>query len=168
MGCAHCRGEGLARPECEFGLRLALSLIEATPIPDRASVQPPDIPWLRCLYGDRKPLRHCTRRAHDRLESRAVAGQSYRSIIGAMHNRCDKLFIRRKLWWFSRSSALLERRIILSPRENDRLRSIALSHSQIGKSNSPEWAASAHVAHTRRPSRAHSHPSAHKNNRACP
>ena len=31
---------------------------------------------------------HCTRRAHDRLESRASAGKSYRSIMGAVQNAC--------------------------------------------------------------------------------
>jgi hypothetical protein len=32
-------------------------------------------------------ISHCTRSAHDRLESRASTGQSYRSIIGAAQKR---------------------------------------------------------------------------------
>jgi len=32
---------------------------------------------------------NCTRNAHDRLESRASAGQSYRSTMGATQRRCE-------------------------------------------------------------------------------
>jgi hypothetical protein len=49
---------------------------------------------------------HCTQRAHDRLESRASAGKSYRPIIGATQNRCDGGFIRLARRWLSRPVAV--------------------------------------------------------------
>ena len=38
-------------------------------------------------------MSHCTPGAHDRLETRASAHKSYRSIMGAAQNRCDRLSI---------------------------------------------------------------------------
>jgi hypothetical protein len=55
--------------------------------------------------------------------------------MGATHNRCDKSFIRLMFLTFSLSNRLLERPVILSPREHDRLRSIAGWHLQIGESD---------------------------------
>src|SRR5579862_2111616 len=44
--------------------------------------------------------------------------------MGAVHNRCDEWFIRSRISTLSRSNTLLDRLIILSPCEHDRLNSL--------------------------------------------
>lgn len=73
----------------------------------------------------------CTRYAHTASQAVDIKRESYRSIIGAAHNRCDKLFIRLKFATFGRSNKSLEQLVILSPCEHDRLRWVTAWYSQI-------------------------------------
>jgi hypothetical protein len=61
-----------------------------------------------------------------------MKNESLQSIIGAMHKRCDTLFIRLKFSTLGRSNKLLERLIILSSCEYDRVRWIMAWYTQIG------------------------------------
>ena len=63
----------------------------------------------------------CTRSAHAALQAFDIENESVRSIIGAQHNRCDKLFILLCLLTFSRSNRLLDRLIIYIPASNTSL-----------------------------------------------
>jgi hypothetical protein len=74
----------------------------------------------------------CTRSAHASFQPFGVRNESFRSIIGATHNRCDKLFIRLRFLTFSRSNGLLERPVILSPCKHDWLCCAAAWYSQVG------------------------------------
>src|SRR6266545_6069088 len=61
-------------------------------------------------------VRACTHFAHAASQLIDVERESLQSIIGATHNRCDKLFICSGYSALSRSNQPLERLIILSPR----------------------------------------------------
>jgi hypothetical protein len=100
-------------------------------------------------------VRACTRFAHTASQAIDVECESYRSIIGATHKRCDKFFIRLMLSTLSRSNRYLERLTILSRGRNCSPESTEMWRS-IG------WApiafaavATAHAARTSRISRAH-------------
>jgi hypothetical protein len=74
----------------------------------------------------------CTRFAHAALQATDVHRESYRSIIGATHKRCAKLFIRFRISTLSRSNKLLERLVILARCSHDWLRCATTECSQVG------------------------------------
>src|SRR5271166_4066374 len=96
----------------------------------------------------------CTRAAHALSQQIDVGGGSYRSIIGATHSLCAKLFIYLMFLTLGRPNGLLERLGILSRCERYRLRPIATGCSQAGRSRLAELP-DAHMAHMRQPCRDH-------------
>src|SRR6266446_7992831 len=94
-------------------------------VPGAFSLAPPCAPtWgshCSARQRNKSQIPSCTRTAHAALQSIDIKNESFRSIIGAIHNRCDKLFIRWKFLTFSRSNRLLERPAILLPCRYDHL-----------------------------------------------
>src|SRR5258708_3777495 len=104
-------------------------------VPGAFSLAPPCAPtWgshCSARQRNKSQIPSCTRTAHAALQSIDIKNESFRSIMGATHNRCDNSFIRLKFSMLGRSRKLLDRLVILSSCEHDRVRSSTAWYSQI-------------------------------------
>ena len=113
------------------GLRQLLAVISRIRVLTKSGIPHRDITFQR-TDAHHSEVRAGTGFAHAAAQLIDVECESYRSIMGATHNRCDKSFISLTISTFGRPNEPLERLVILSLGRHDCLRCPAAQYSQIG------------------------------------